>query len=118
MFLQLASTEIGILQTILDGGLPLALLIAIGVVFKLYQAEKSAKDEEVGKRVTAAEASAVAEGNLRKEYSTKVESLLRERIESETSSQRIIIEATEVMQSVVMQMGTLGDLIEAAERET
>lgn len=111
------TVELGILQTILDGGLPLALLVAIYIVFTLYKKEKEAKDAEVAARVSSVQAHATEMSQLRIDYSVKVESLLRERIESETASQRIIIEAKEVLQSVVMQMGALGDLIEAADRE-
>lgn len=118
MILQLADvSQLGILQTILDGGLPLALIIGVYVVFMLYKKEKEAKDVEVNKRVEVVEAHAAAIGTLRSDYSKKVEELLRERIASETASQKILIENKEVMQSVVMQMSTIGDLIEAAERE-
>jgi Ca2+/Na+ antiporter len=125
MILQLAQTggiglptELGILQTILNGGLPLALLIAVYIIFTLYKKEKEAKDSETTARVAAVTSHAKELGDLRDAYSTKVEQLLRERIESETASQKIIIETREVMQSVVMQMGTIRALIETAERGT
>jgi len=119
MILQLAQSDpaLGIFQTILEGGLPLALLIALYVVFTLYKKEKEAKDAEVTARIASTEAHAKEMANLRADYSTKVEQLLRERLESETTSQRVIIEAKDVMQSAVMQMNTIGDLIEAVERD-
>jgi len=117
MTIQLAqSAELGFLQTILDGGLPLALLVAIYIVFKLYQKEKDAKNTEVSARVAAVEAHATATNQLRIDYSDKVESLLRERIDIETATQRVVIEAKEVMQSVVMQLNAISDLLAAVER--
>ena len=118
MLLQLANAELGLLDTILDGGLPVALLIAVYVIFSLYRKEKDAKDAEVAARVKSVEDHATVVSELKSAYSVKVEKLLRERIESETASQKIIIEAKEIMQSVIMQMGTISDLIEAAERES
>ncbi len=117
IYLANTAEPLGILQTILDGGLPLALLVAIYIVFTLYKKEKEAKTEEVSARVASVEAHAAEMSRLRDAYSIKVEELLRERIESETTSQRIIIEAKEVLQSVVMQMDTLSSLIEFADRE-
>lgn len=113
-----ADPSLGIFQTILEGGLPLALLIALYVLFSLYNKERAAKDVEVSARIAATENHSKEMAVLRSAYSDKVEQLLRERLESEASSQRVIIEAKEVMQSAVMQMSSLGDLIEAVERET
>lgn len=117
MVIQLATDPaLGLFQTILEGGLPLALLIAIYVVFSLYKKEKEAKDVEVTARIKATKDHSKDMADLRSDYSDKVEQLLRERLASEATSLKVIIEAKEVMQSAVMQMNTIGDLIEAAER--
>ena len=40
--------ELGLLQTLLDGGVPLLLLVAIYFVGSMYRTEKAAKDAKVG----------------------------------------------------------------------
>jgi hypothetical protein len=117
MLLAQAAEPIGLLTTLLEGGLPLLLLVALCIVGYLYKKEKEAKDAEVAARVKAVENHSESTSKLKTEYSKKVEELLRERLESETHGQRIIIEAKDVMQSVVMQMTTLGDFLEQASQE-
>lgn len=115
MLLQLAQQEetIGLLSTLLDGGLPLMLLVALCIVGYLYKKEKEAKDDETKARVTAVEGHSDAISNLKTEYSTKVESLLRERIESESEMQKALLENKEIMQAVVMTMNNCNSALES-----
>ncbi len=105
----LASTELGLLQTILDGGLPLALLVALVVVARLYHQEKT-------DHALSVKACSDTVTELQKEFTTKVEILFRERLEFETENARVILRATEVMESVVNTLQktnhTLEDLID------
>lgn len=104
-----ASTELGLLQTILDGGLPLALLVALVVVARLYHQEKT-------EHAASVKACSDTVSELQKEFTEKVETLFRERLEFETENAKIIMRATEVMESVVNTLQktnhTLEDLID------
>jgi hypothetical protein len=118
MFLQLAQAAgggetLGILTTLLDGGLPLLLLVALCIVGYLYKNEKEAKDAEVVARISATETHSGAISALKTEYSTKVESLLRERIESESEMQKALSENKEIMQAVVMTMNNCNSTLES-----
>lgn len=115
MLIQLAQQQetLGLLTTLLDGGLPLLLLVALCIVGYLYKLEKEAKDGEVAARVAAVESHSVATSNLKTEYSKKVEELLRERIESESETQKALLENKEIMQAVVMTMNNCNSTLEA-----
>ncbi len=119
MFLQLAqqSETIGILQTVLDGGLPLMLLVALCIVGYLYKKEKDAKDAVVTASMTNTEAHSAAISNLKTDYSKKVEELLRERIESETEMQKALMETREIMKSTVMTMNNCNETLESLIEE-
>jgi len=108
---------LGTLQTILDGGLPLMLLIALCIVGYLYKKEKEAKDVEVAARVTAVESHSAETSKLKSDYSKKVEELLRERIESESETQKALIESTEIMKAVVMTMNNCNETLESVIEE-
>lgn len=118
MPLQLAqqAETIGLLNTLLDGGLPLMLLVALCIVGWLYKKEKESKDAEVVARVAAVEAHSKEVGTLKTEYSDKVESLMRERLDSETTLIKTLVEAKEVMTAVALAMnnvqGTIENLVE------
>tara|TARA_R100001244_G_scaffold25113_4_gene25539 strand:- start:652 stop:993 length:342 start_codon:yes stop_codon:yes gene_type:complete len=89
----LANQDLSVLQILLDGGVPLLLLIALIVVSKLYYAERNIRTAEMGNYRDEVSA-------LKTDYSNKVESLLRERLESETENTKVILRATEAMSSV------------------
>jgi hypothetical protein len=85
---------VGLLSLLLEGGVPLLLLAALCVVGWMYYKEKNAKtdaDKACAKEVTS----------LQKQFTDKIESLYRERLDSETENAKIIMRATEVMDSVV-----------------
>jgi uncharacterized protein HemX len=105
MFLLLASAEIGLLQLLLEGGVPLLLLAGLGIVGRAYIQEKN-------DRVAADKAAAEEIKSLRKEFTEKVEALFRERLESETENAKVIMRATEVMESVVNTLERTNDTLE------
>lgn len=115
MLLQLAqqAETLGTLQTILDGGLPLMLLIALCIVGYLYKKEKEATTEAIKARVAAVEGHATETSKLKSEFSEKVEQLLRERIESESEMQKALIENKEIMQAAVMTMNNCNTTLES-----
>ncbi len=108
---------LGILTTLLDGGLPLLLLVALCIVGYFYKKEKEAKDDETKARVKAVESHSDDISTLKTEYSTKVESLLRERIESEGEMQKALMENKEIMQAVVMTMNNCNSTLEEHYRD-
>ncbi len=119
MLLHLAqqSETIGVLQTLLDGGLPLLLLVALCIVGYLYEKEKEAKDTETAARVNAVETHSKDTSQLNTDYSKKVEELLRERIESEAEMQKALLENKEMMKAVVMAMNNCNDTLESIIEE-
>lgn len=119
MILQLAqqAETLGILQTILDGGLPLMLLIALCIVGYLYKKEKEAKDVAGNSLIANTEAHSTEISTLKGAYSDKVEELLRERLESESEMQKALLEAKEVMKSTVMAMNNCNETLEALIEE-
>lgn len=108
---------IGLLQTLLDGGLPLLLLVALICIAYMYKREKEAKDKEVAARVKAVETHSVEMSKLQVEYSAKVESLMRERLQSEKDSQKVILENGEVMKAAVMTMTNCNDTLQSVIEE-
>jgi hypothetical protein len=119
MILQLAqqAETLSLLQTLLDGGLPLMLLVALCLVGYLYKKEKASKDDEVTARVTAVEAHSTAISNLKTDYSKKVEELLRERIESESEMQKALRENGEIMKTAVLTMTNCNETLESIIEE-
>lgn len=114
-----SADTLGFLQTLLDGGLPLLLLTALCLVGYLYKKEKEAKDVETAARVAAVEKHSREISELKTDYSSKVEELLRERLKSETAAQKLIIETKEISKSVVMSLNNVQDLLESIiEEET
>jgi hypothetical protein len=115
---ELAQAElISLLQTLLNGGLPLLLLTALIYVGRMYKKEKEARDEEVKIRVKAVETASEEMAKLEQKYSDKVEELLRERIDSETANQKIQLESKEAIQSVIMAIGNFTELLESMMEE-
>lgn len=108
---------LGLLQTILDGGLPFMLLVALCIVGYLYKKEKEAKDAETAARVAAVQAHSKEVGDLKTEYSNKVESLMRERLSSETAIQKTLLEAKEVMTATTLAMNNVQDTLENLAEE-
>jgi hypothetical protein len=100
---------IGLLQTLLSGGLPLLLLTALYIVGRFYYVEKESKTSDAKKHMEEISA-------LREQFTNKIEALFRERLDSETENARIIMRATEVMESVTNTLertnDTLDDLTE------
>jgi hypothetical protein len=115
MILQLAQQQetIGLLQTVLDGGLPLMLLIALCIVGYLYKKEKEAKEIEIIARVSVLVEHSREIGTLKTNYSDKVESLMRERLESETTLQKTLLEAKDAMSAVALAMNNVQDTLES-----
>jgi len=105
MFDLLAETDIGLLQSILEGGLPLLLLIALCIVAKLYYKEKEDSKNDSVNHVKVV-------SDLKDTYSKKVETLLRERIESEADLQKTVMEAKDTMDAVVMIMTNVQQLLD------
>jgi len=111
MYQLLAQTsEIGILQTLLEGGVPLLLLVAVVLLAKLYYKEKEDSRKEMINHSTQII-------SLKDDYSKKVEKLLRERIDSEADVKKMLIEAKDVMEAVVITMERMNDLMELAVKE-
>ena len=110
IFLLLAQAEIlALLQTLLNGGLPLLLLVALYIVGRFYYKEKEGKTADAEKHMKEI-------SDLREQFTKKIEDLFRERLESETENAKIIMRATEVMESVTNTLErtneTLDDLTE------
>lgn len=105
--LELAQAEfLGTLQAILDGGLPLLLLVALVYVGKLYKKEKESKENILKDNAKEVE-------TLKTAYSDKVETLLRERIDSELDNQKMRIEQKELMKSVLMSINNVNEFLES-----
>ena len=104
MFL-LANQDLSGLQLLLDGGVPLLLLVALIVVSKLYYEERNKRTAEMENYRTEI-------SNLKTEFSNKVESLFRERLESESENARVILRATEAMDSVTGTLEHTNDTLE------
>jgi len=119
MLLDLAqqAETLSLLQTLLDGGVPLLLLVALCIVGFLYKKEKEAKDDEIKTRVSAVEEHSAEISKLKTEYSQKVEELLRERISSEVEMQKALIENAEIMKTVVMSMNNCNSTLESIIEE-
>jgi hypothetical protein len=84
---------LGFMQAILDGGTPLLLMVGIAIVGWLYKKEKEEHSADNAKHMAE---SAV----LREKFSDKVEELYKQRLESETENARIIMRASEALESV------------------
>lgn len=105
--MMLAQAEVvGLLTTLLEGGVPLLLLVALYFVVNAYNKERTDRMNENQK--SAGELS-----DLRKDYAKKVEDLLRERLESEAENIRALTRATEVMESVVQTLERTNDTLES-----
>lgn len=93
LFLAQHAETIGLLQTVLNGGVPLLLLIALCVVSWLYYKEKESKTKADTKY-------AEDTAKLRDDFTKKIEDLYKERLSSETENARMIVRATEALESV------------------
>lgn len=96
---------IGLLQTILSGGVPLLLLVALCIVGWLYYREKESK-------TLNAEKHSEEVSKLREKFTDKIEELFRERLDSETENAKIILKATEVMESVTNTLERTNDTLD------
>ena len=101
---------LGFLQAVLNGGVPLLLLVALCIVGWVYWKEKSshaaANKEFMGET-----------SKLREQFTEKIESLFRERLDSETENARIIMRATEVMESVTNALERTNDTLDSLTEE-
>jgi len=98
------------LQAILNGGVPLLLLVALCIVGWVYWKEKAARTEADKKYMEE-------NSKLREQFTEKVESLFRERLDSETENARVIMRATEVMESVTNALERTNDTLDTLVEE-
>jgi uncharacterized protein HemX len=107
-FLQLAqqAETLGFLQTVLDGGVSMLLLVALCIVGWLYKKEKEDRTADNTKFMGQI-------NTLREQLTEKIETLFRERLESETENAKIIQRATEVMESVTSVLDRTNDTLDS-----
>jgi len=101
---------LGFLQAILNGGVPLLLLVALCIVGWVYWKEKEARAKADLKYMEE-------NTKLREQFTEKVESLFRERLDSETENARVILRATEVMESVTNALERTNDTLDSLVEE-
>jgi hypothetical protein len=105
MLLAQAADLVGLLETILKGGVPLLLMVALYLVVSAYNKERNDRTVEQQNHIKEI-------SELRKDYAKKVEDLLRERLDSESENIRALTRATEVMDSVTQTLERTNDTLE------
>jgi len=98
------------LQAVLNGGVPLLLLVALCIVGWVYWKEKGAR-AEADKQYMEDNA------KLREQFTDKIESLFRERLESETENARVIMRATEALESVNNTLDRTNETLDSLTEE-
>jgi len=101
---------VSLLQVVLNGGVPLILIVAVWFLGKFYLKEKderAADSKEFQTKIN----------QLQDDFVKKVELLYKDRLEAETENAKIIQRATEALESVNVALDKTNETLEALIEE-